>query len=627
MLKKGNVMRLSGTQLTTWSQAKARLLIPIVYLRGFAMTGGEIEETSADPFNGFNIGSTLLRTAWTGDAARHVFESPVLRLSQPPYSYRVAFSDGIRGLDNDQKRELRDTAIAAQAAGPAGAPPPLAVLAIYRYYDAVSRVFGDGNRPGMETYGWGLGRLIVDVLDATGAPGVYLVAHSMGGLVARTFLQNETVLDGASPGTEERCSAVAALLAREPGLQIPQRDWTRARASVRRFFTYGTPHNGISGQGGFGNSLLGTVDALLGLEVSNFERKRMLEYLDEPPEPNSLGDRFNVRDTFCLVGTAASDYPAAAGFSRRLVGQLSDGLVEIDNAIVHGPDSSLPGGTALAARAYVRRAHSGPYGMVNSEEGFGNLSRFLFGDMRVDGDLLVQRIDLPPELQERKLEADKNHTDAGIRASYSFETALRVRGERWVMTERLARDGAAIFRRYDELFPQKSLAGELNDTDQIQKDRLRHRRLELFTAFLDTKLRTLDSNPDKVEGKLLPGTLGFALRLRVAVPDYEVEGSFWRRHHYEGSALLDRDLVFLAYEDPALPGGWGLAWGPNAADATNSQLRIIADTVATEPGPVTPSACRRNLPDAVEFWIPVNEAGPPAFSAWLRLTVRAWNAP
>jgi hypothetical protein len=544
----------------------------------------------------------------------------------------VAFSDGIRGLDNDQKRELRETgeAIAAEAAGAAGivaAPTPLAVLAIYRYYDAVSRAFGDGNRPGMETYGWGLGRLIIDLLDATGAPGIYLVAHSMGGLVARTFLQNETVLDDSSRGTGGRCAAIAALVAREPRLTISQDQWARARASVRSLFTYGTPHNGISGQGGFGNSLLSPVDALLGLEMSNFERTRMCEYLDNSPgaEANSLAGRFHVRDTFCLVGTAASDYPAAAGFSRRLVGQLSDGLVEIDNAIVHGPDPSLPGGTALAARAYVRRAHSGPYGMVNSEEGFGNLSRFLFGDMRIDADLLVQRIDLPPELEERKQEADRNNTDAGIRASYSFETALRVRGERWVMTERLARDGAAIFRRYDELFPRKKLGSELNITDQIELDRQRHRRLELFTAFLDTQLRTLDSDPDIVEGKSLTGTLGFALRLRVAVPDYEVEGSFWRRHHYEGSALLDRDLVFLGFSDPTAHGGWDLAWGPNAADATNSQLRIISDSIEAAPGPVTASAYRRNLPKAVEFWIPVAEAGPPAFSAWLRLTASAWN--
>lgn len=274
----------------------------------------------------------------------------------------------------------------------------------------------------------------------------------------------------------------------------------------------------------------------------------------------------------------------------------------------------------------MRRAHSGPYGMVNSEEGFGNLSRFLFGDLRVDGDLIVQEIELPPELQVIKQQAAQNNTDAGIRASYSFETALRVRGERWVLTERLARDGSAIFRRYDELFPGKKIGVELRETPQIVLERERHRRLELFSAFLDTLLRTLGGELDIVEGKELHGTLGFALRLRVAVPDYEVAGSFWRRNHYEGSALLDRDFVFLAFEDPASAGRWGLAWGPNTADATNSQLRVVTDIIPAEPRQVTSSACRRNLADAVEFWIPVMEAGPPAFSAWLRLTAHRWNA-
>jgi hypothetical protein len=82
--------------------------------------------------------------------------------------------------------------------------------------------------------------------------------------------------------------------------------------------------------------------------------------------------------------------------------------------------------------------------------------------------------------------------------------------------------------------------------------------VELFSAFLDTLLRTLGGEPDKVGDKELYGALGFALRLRVAVPDYEVAGHFWRRNHYEGSALLDRDLVFLAFEDSGLPGGWVL---------------------------------------------------------------------
>src|SRR5262249_29157320 len=144
----------------------------------------------------------------------------------------------------------------------------------------------------------------------------------------------------------------------------------------------------------------------------------------------------------------------------------------------------------------------------------------------------------------------------------------------------------------------------LNDTGQIKRDRERHRRLELFTAFLDTKLRSIDSRPERVADKELFGTLGFALRLRVAVPDYEVEGSFWRSHHYEGSALFDRDLVFLAYEDSGLPGGWGLAWGPNPADTSNTGMEIISKTIDSEPATGETSACRRNLPDAAEFWIP-----------------------
>ncbi|WP_294261735.1 hypothetical protein [Propionivibrio sp.] len=43
---------------------------PIIYVRGFAGTQGEIEETVADPYMGFNVGSTKARMAWTGDVSR-----------------------------------------------------------------------------------------------------------------------------------------------------------------------------------------------------------------------------------------------------------------------------------------------------------------------------------------------------------------------------------------------------------------------------------------------------------------------------------------------------------------------------------------------------------------------------
>jgi pimeloyl-ACP methyl ester carboxylesterase len=628
-------MRLTPEQTKIWRDAKRDLLLPIVYVRGFAMTGGEIEDTTSDPFNGFNVGSMVLRTGWTGDTARHIFESPVLRLTQPPYEYRLAFSNGMSGLDPETHDELRHwaDALAGQPSSTAAAPSApssLAVLAIYRYYDVDSRLLGTGRRAGMEAYGWGLGRLILDLLDATRAPGVHLVAHSMGGLVARTFLQNQTVLDKNSPLDPERTAAVQALIDR--GLRpISQADWDKARASVRSFFTYGTPHNGITGQGGLGNWLLSPADAVLGLELDNFSQPRMLQYLDQPQgqPPNSLAGRFPVERTFCLVGTASADYPAAGGMSRRLVGQLSDGLVEIDNAIACGPPfQPAPGApsSVLAARAYVRRAHSGPYGMVNSEEGFGNLSRFLFGNARVDGDLVLQTIDLPKALSDQRDAKRAAGERLDIRASYTFETSLRVRGERWAMTERVARDVSAIFRRYDELFPEDDTPFALTAEQEQAKEW--HRRVELFSVFLDTCLRTLDEDPEDVAGRKVAHTMGFALRLRVAVPDYEVGGRLWRTNHYEGSALYDQDLVFLAFPDTGLPGGWGLAWGRNLADGTNDQMRFVTQLPVAAPGDdVGDEAFIRPLPleHAVEFWLPLREDGPPRFAGWLRLTARNWN--
>jgi hypothetical protein len=613
-----------------WRRAKSPLLLPIVYVRGYAMTSGEIDDTSSDPFNGFNIGSTLLRTGWTGASTRHIFESPVLRLSQPPYDYRLAFSDGLRGLDAEAKAVLTEETAALKAQTVELGRSANAVLAIYRYYDATSSAFGEGLEPGMETYGWGLARLILDILDATGAPQVYLVAHSMGGLVARTLLQNDVLLDEEHFPKRPGCRAVSALLRNDRTKPISEPDWARARKAVRRFFTYGTPHKGITAQGGFGNQVL-SLGGSLGMSVGNFAQDHMREYLklEDTQDVNSLSI-YPVENTFCLVGTAASDYPAAMGMSRRLIGELSDGLVEIDNAVALGPDpapESKPGATVMAARAYVRRAHSGPYGMVNSEEGFGNLSRFLFGDIRVEGDLLVRRVDLPPALQELVTAATAQGRDAGIRASYAFESSLRVRGARWTLTERLARDGSAIFRRFDDLFQDKPLSPGMTDDAKTATDRERHRRIDLFSAFLDTHKRTLGKEAEAVKGRTLPTSLGFALRLRVLVPDYEVKGRLWQTNHYEGSSLLDKDLVFLAFEDPKMPGGWGLAWGPNLADGTNAALDIVDKQIEAEPGevPDEPEAGWRATGTSVEFWLPLRQPGPPAFAAWLRLTARDWN--
>jgi hypothetical protein len=66
---------------------------PIIYVRGFAATQGEIEETVSDPYMGFNLGSTKARRVWTGDLQRFFFESPVVRL-MADYGYSPAEHPG-----------------------------------------------------------------------------------------------------------------------------------------------------------------------------------------------------------------------------------------------------------------------------------------------------------------------------------------------------------------------------------------------------------------------------------------------------------------------------------------------------------------------------------------------------
>ena len=154
---------------------------PIIYVRGFAATQGEIEETVADPYMGFNIGSTKARIAWTGDVRRFFFESPLVRLMSD-HQYEDVFVDG-EDLVSVEGAEHR---------------VPYRCIVIYRYYDEASKDFGTGKTPPIEHFARGLGKLILRLRDKVCkdnavAPGdfrVHLVAHSMGGLVCRAFLQN-----------------------------------------------------------------------------------------------------------------------------------------------------------------------------------------------------------------------------------------------------------------------------------------------------------------------------------------------------------------------------------------------------------------------------------------------------
>ena len=442
---------------------------PIIYVRGYAMTPSEIADAVSSPYMGFNVGATKLRQAWDGQVRRHVFESPLVRLMKD-CGYRDIYDNG------------------AEIVGPV----PARSVVIYRYYDSADRDLGGGKALSIVAAAEGLRDLIhqlreqvcgVDA-EALAQFKVHLVAHSMGGLVCRCFLQNDTV---STPDD---------------------------RALVSKVFTYATPHNGIELAGMQAPALLGLWD------MNNFNRSVMAGYLDLPigsDRVDSLDGKFDPQRFFCFVGTNCRDYTAALGLSRALAGEMSDGLVQIENATVQD-----------APRAFAYRSHSGPYGVVNSEEGYQNLVRFLFGDLRGDGVLQVDALPLPPSVQKAK---DAGHQ---VRASYYFEATVAPRGANdYALSERRCDTFSAVLRSFDELLR----------VGQVGLDA--PRSPVLFSVFLDTSKITVGR------------TVVFSVELAVSTTGYTIDRKLWLDQHVEGEYLF-RDTLTLRVTPT--PDGWNVRY-------------------------------------------------------------------
>ena len=441
---------------------------PVVYIRGYAGSQGEVEDTVADPYMGFNIGATKVRQKWTGDINRYIFESPLVRLMKD-WDYQDVFLDG---EEIYEKRKLPERSVW-----------------IYRYYEPVSKDLGTGKRPEMEDYARGLADFLARLRYAytEGDPKreadfrVYLVAHSMGGLVARCYLQNI------------RQSYVAKRQSvTDPNEFIEDPN----PVIVDKVFTYASPHGGIDMR------LIGNIPRFLQFNnMENFNEKRMREYLaigDKETPVHSLDGKFDAKRVFSLIGTNSSDYKVAHGLSSAAVGPLSDGLVQIKNAYVDG-----------SPRAFVHRAHSGHYGIVNSEEGYQNLGRFLFGDLRVDGKLHIDKITLPDFAQRAK---DKGKE---VRASYYVECVTCVRGADWDLSRRLVAEECAILVKFDTHIHGNQPAF-------------------LFSAFLSKAAIVSSSSKSMM----------FALDLRIQVPRYEINGRV-KRSQYIREGYIFRDKLNL----------------------------------------------------------------------------------
>lgn len=435
---------------------------PIIYVRGYAMTQSEVAATVETPYMGFNLGSTKVRQTWEKKVERHIFESPLIRLMKE-FKYLDVYQNG-----TENKGKL-----------------PMKSVIIYRYYEQGDKDLGTGKPPTIIEAAQGLKKLIYEIRDQVCKDDnnllskfkVHLVAHSMGGLICRAFLQNKEISSDED------------------------------RKLVDKVFTYATPHNGIEMAG------INVPSVFSMWDMNNFNRDEMAKYLGfkkTPGRVDSLNGYFDPQRFFCLVGTNHRDYDAALGMSRKLAGEMSDGLVKIENATIQN-----------SPRAFVYKSHSGPYGIVNSEEGYQNLVRFLFGDVRVDGILEVINLPLPPAVK-KKYEGGKP-----VRASYYFEATVTPRGPYdFRLTERRRDTYCAILRTFDEMM-------------KPEKVNLSSPRYPmLFTTFLDRK--NIQANE----------TIVFSVDLAITTTDYLVDGLIWK-NHIDGEEIYRERITLRAkyYED------------------------------------------------------------------------------
>ncbi|HKP76221.1 MAG TPA: hypothetical protein VJT67_11905 [Longimicrobiaceae bacterium] len=554
---------------------------PIIYVRGFAGTQGEIEETVGDPYMGFNLGSTKARQVWDGTMRRYYFESPLVRLKDEPIWRRTA--DGalepsdaryddvyVHGEDltaprlDDAERPLRtDITLPYQS------------IAILRYYDSASADFGDGKSHAIEEFAQQLSDLIMRLRaqvcrkggkhplrpDKTVDNGVdeadfrvYLVAHSMGGLVCRAFLQNKKI-----------------------GNDL-------ARKAVDKLFTYATPHNGIDLR------IVRNVPGWSALgEATNFNRERMGGYLGLGKAATEVSEvrGFDPQRIFNLVGTNPADYLVLKGLSSWAVGDSSDGLVRIENATTFG---TVEGQRVESPRAFVHRSHSGHYGIVNSEEGFQNLTRFFFGAVRADGYLDVKDVTLPEDVQ-KEYEKDKN----SVRASYRFEIVAGLRGSQWQLHRRVVRENSAIQRTYDELFPRGG-DGPGPITEDSPRGPSKKNSPHLFSVFLDP-----------AKSQFGDESVAFAFDVAVLVPEYEINGVLWLKRHFEGGYLVRKLILVEAKREADV---WRVEYGYQ--DEAPNETRMTAPTTLDG--------------DTLKFSIRVEspEGARPGMKGELRIEIRNW---
>jgi pimeloyl-ACP methyl ester carboxylesterase len=339
--------------------------VPLILIRGFG--GLSVEDERQAAYQGFNDGTVYPHKR----GENYIYEGLVLRYLKSNWRYHDATNvvgyysrpvieegdlpEGLHGLDPRYFSGHRVVIDAGTALSLIATPDdPRRSLWVFRYYDLDERSF--------EVYGDALVRLIDFVRDLTvlktghPKPPVNIIAHSMGGLIAREAVQ----------------------------VTLP-RLGRRAADCINKIVTLGTPHKGISFQGVRDWKL---VDADEELERFNpdgqADAKNQWAWVNFPKF-------FPPERVLCVVGTNYKTYGTrvATGLNRLFstpqehgwTYNRSDGLVKQSSA-------ELPG----APRTFVHKCHGGFDSIVTARESFEVATRFFHGDVRARVNLVSAQV-------------------------------------------------------------------------------------------------------------------------------------------------------------------------------------------------------------------------------------------
>ena len=360
---------------------------------------------------------------------------------------------------------------------------------------------------------------------------VYLVAHSMGGLVCRS-LPAEHALGSAE-----------------------------ARGAVDKVFTYATPHNGIDLR------VVRNVPGWSALgEATNFNGKGWSAYLGLPKETKEVSTPggFSAGTVFNLVGTNPADYlvarvsrpgrsvkPAMASFAwrtrrpspQRVISASSRRARMYTGAIRASTASSIPKRASRISRASC----SAPFALTASST--CSTSR------------------CPMKCRRRM-------------SGTTIPCARRTASKSW---PRFARaNGSCIAALCARILP--SSAPMTSCFRKAPTANGRQPRPEQPASVLPV------SRPHEEPAQT--SKRGVRLRRRHPRSRLQIDGVLWLKKHFEGGYLVRKLIVVEATRDGHAPGGWRLDYGfqsetPNVAANTADHRARMASAQVRDPGRVT----------------------------------------